>query len=219
MPVAAIFDVDGTLVTFHFDTRGARKALIDELSASGFDAAGLDLNTPIQKILDAAHAQTPAKGESAYEAFRRQAYAIIDRFEEANTASATPFPGTREALERLKSKGVRLAVLTNSGRRAASEVLQRAGLQGLFEFVLTRDDTASMKPRPEGLTMALAMLGLPGAQVFYVGDSPYDIVAAKLAGMKIISVATGNYSEASLREEGADFVISSIARLPEVFNA
>jgi pyrophosphatase PpaX len=211
MAVAAIFDVDGTLVTFHFDVRGARRALIDELTTKGFDLA-----TPIQKILDSAEAQAPLKGERAYHEFRQLAYSIIDRFEEANTASATPFPGTRNELERLRSRGVRLAVLTNSGRKAASEVLRRAGLQDLFEFVLTRDDTATMKPRPEGLRKALSMLGLPAAQVFYVGDSPYDIVAAKLAGLRVISVATGHYSEDSLRNEGADYVISSISQLAEV---
>lgn len=216
MAVAAIFDVDGTLVTFHFDSKGARRALIEELSSFGFDAAGLDLATPIQKILDTAEGQIPSRGAGAYLEFRARAYSIIEGFEEMSTASASPFPGVRGALESLRSKGVRLAVLTNSGRRAASAVLSRAGLQDLFEFVLTRDDTVTMKPRPEGLLKALSLLSLPAAQVFYVGDSPYDIVAARLAGLRVVSVATGNYPEASLRKEGADFVISSISELPRV---
>lgn len=212
MAVAAIFDIDGTLVTFKFDVRGTRKALLDELKARSFDTGGLDLTTPTQQILDAAKAQVP-EDRGAYEELRRSVYSILDTFELESVASASVFPGTREALRYLKSRGVRIAVLTNSGRRAASETLSRAGLLDCFEFVLTRDETETMKPRPEGLAKAVSILSLPKRGVYYVGDSPYDIAAAKQAGLKVVSVATGNYSEERLRKEGADYVISSISDL------
>ena len=52
MTVAAVFDIDGTLVTFTFDVRGTRKALLDEVQRRRMDTSGLDLTTPTQKILD-----------------------------------------------------------------------------------------------------------------------------------------------------------------------
>ena len=217
MPVGAIFDLDGTLVTFRFDVQGTRKALLGELTARGFETAGLGLATPTQQIIDAARSQAVTGKPEAFEEFRVRVYAILDGFELESVASVNVFPGTRESLDFLKARGVRLAVLTNSGRKAAVETLERAGLLDCFEFVLTRDDTETMKPRPEGLLKATTMLGLPADSVYYVGDSPYDIAAAKGAGIKVVSVATGNYSVEHLREEGADHVISSITELHHVF--
>ena len=217
MAIAAIFDIDGTLVTFTFDVKGTRKALIEELKSRGFDTTGLDLATPTQRILDVAKAQASERGERAYEELREATFAILDSFELEGVSSASAFPGTRDALLHLKSKGVRIAVLTNSGRKSAREALRRANLLDCFEFVLTRNDTDTMKPRPEGLMKAVAMLALPEEDVYYVGDSPYDIAAAKEAGLKVIAVATGSYSRERLRAEGADYVISSIPELHEVF--
>ena len=125
----------------------------------------------------------------------------------------------REALVGLKDGGVRLAVLTNSGRKAATRSLTVAGLLGFFEFVLTRNDTETMKPRPEGLLQAVSMLSLPKQDVYYVGDTPYDVMAAKAAGVKSVSVATGSYNTERLASEGADFVISSISELGGVLGA
>lgn len=217
MPVGAIFDIDGTLVTFRFDVQGTRKALLDELTARGFETVGLGLATPTQQIIDAARSQAPSGKPEEFEQLRNRIYDILDGFELESVTSALVFPGTRESLDFLKAKGVRLAVLTNSGRKAAIEALRRASLLDCFEFVLTRDETEAMKPRPEGLKQATSMLGLPADSVYYVGDSPYDISAAKKAGIKVVSVATGNYTVERLREEGADHVISSISELHNIF--
>lgn len=214
MTVAAIFDIDGTLVTFRFDVRGTREALLREMSGRGFGTQGLGLSTPTQAILDSARDQVSLGKVSAdFDSLRRRFYEILDGFELAGVESTSVLPGAFDSLTYLKSKGVRLAVLTNSGRKAAAATLAKAGLKGLFEFVLTRDDTDSMKPRPEGLGKAVSILGLPSSQVYYVGDSPLDILAAKAAGLRVISVATGNYPEERLRSEGADFVVPSMGGL------
>jgi HAD superfamily hydrolase (TIGR01549 family) len=217
LTVAAIFDIDGTLVTFRFDVQGTRRALIGELAARGFDTSGLGLTTPTQQILDSASSQiSSGKVAADFPQLRRVVYSILDEFEWESVASTSVFPGTRKVLEYLRSKKVRLAVLTNSGRKAASEALRRANLADCFEFVLTRDDTETMKPRPEGMAKAISMLGLSSDAVYYVGDSTYDIKAAKLAGLKVVSVATGNYPAERLRDEGADYVISSVSELPRL---
>ena len=215
MPSAAIFDIDGTLVTFNFDVQGTRKVLIAELASRGVDVTGLDLNTPTQGILDVARARMTGDGKKITE-YREKVFSILDKFELEGVASTSPFPGVRRVLLALKAKGVRMAVLTNSGRRSASEALQRAGLTGLFEFVLTREDTESMKPSPDGLLKAASMLSLPAGEVYYVGDSPFDIMAARGAGMKVVSVATGSHSAERLKASGADFVISTLDELGSV---
>jgi HAD superfamily hydrolase (TIGR01549 family) len=218
LPSALIFDIDGTLVTFKFDVQGTRKALIQELLRRGYDTTGLGLTTPTQTILDSASSQvSTGRVREDFAGLRRRLYEILDEFEVESVGSTSVLPGTRESLERLKSKGVRLGVLTNSGKKAAMEALRRAALLDCFEFILTRDETEAMKPRPEGLAKAVSLLGLSPGSVYYVGDSPYDIAAARLAGVKVISVATGNYTIDRLQMEGADHVISSVADLPTLF--
>jgi phosphoglycolate phosphatase len=213
--VAAVFDVDGTLVTFKFDVQGTRTAIIEELSKRGFDTTGLGMTTPTQTMVDSARMQVESgRVRAEFDEVRAKLYSILDASEMESSHTTTVFPGTRETLDYLKSKSVRLGVLTNSGKRAATEILRRAGLQDCFEFVLCRDDVAMMKPRPDGLVRAISLLGVPRDRIFYVGDSRYDIIAAKQAGLRVVAISTGNYSGARLKEEGADYVISSISELP-----
>ena len=218
MLAAVIFDLDGTLVTFHFDMKEWRRILLGELERRGFATAGLDLTTPTQSILDAAKSQSARRSEADFEVLKTHAYSVLDDLELRAAGSASPYPKAAETLASLKARGLRLGVLTNSGRKAASESLGKAGLIGFFEFVLTRDDIDTMKPRPDGLLKALSLLKLRGEEVAYVGDAPLDIVAARLAGVRMISVATGNYTAERLRSEGADSVVSSLAELPDLLS-
>jgi HAD superfamily hydrolase (TIGR01509 family) len=213
MTIAALFDVDGTLVTFQFDVPGTRKALIAELAKSGIDTSGLGLSTPTQQIIDAAKKQVQ-RGQFA--SLKKRLYAMLDGFELEGSRKATPLPGARKTLLSLRARRVRVAVLTNSGRKAAYNVLRRGRMLGCFEFVLTREDVEMMKPNPEGVLEAVRRFSLPKEQVFYVGDGLLDIAAAKGAGLKVISVATGTQTGDRLREAGADFVISSLKELPGI---
>lgn len=219
MTSAVVFDVDGTLVTFRFDVLGARKALIEEMSRRGFDARGLGLATSTQEIMDSARAQVESgevKGE--FKEVRDAAFSILDTFELQGAVHSSPFPQTRQTLDLLRTRGMRLAALTNSGRKASTEVLSRGGLADCFEFVLTRDDTITLKPRPDGLAAAVTRLGVPKEAACYIGDSPIDIKAARLAGLRVVCVATGNYSSERLKAEGADAVVASIGEVPRALD-
>jgi HAD superfamily hydrolase (TIGR01493 family) len=216
MAFAVVFDLDGTLVTFHFDVQGTRKAILADLAARGVDTAGLGLTTTTQQILDTAKERMKQAGPGAFGDFHDRVFSILDSFELASVPSIEVLEGVEEVLRALQSRKVRLAVLTNSGRTAATQILAKAGLSGYFEFVLTRNDTEAMKPSPEGLTQAAATLALPPGSVYYVGDSPYDVMAAKKAGVRIVSVATGSYSMERLRSEGPDFAIPSLGGLAAV---
>lgn len=217
MALGVLFDIDGTLVTFEFDVEGTRKALLDELAKEGFDTSGLSMSSPTQYVMDSVRSQIASGRVSIdYHGFRRKLYSILDEFELDSCENAVAFPDAASTLGLLHSKSVKLAVLTNGGRRAASRVLGRAGLLDYFEFVLTREDVDAMKPNPEGVNLAVSMFSLPKDHVFYVGDSLYDIMAAKKAGLRVISVATGNYTAERLRSEGSDEVIDSLRSLPRV---
>lgn len=217
MPLGLIFDIDGTLVTFRFDIKGARSALLAEVSRMGFGTSELTSSSPTQKIIDTVRSQIQSgRVGGDYASIRGRLYEILDKFEEESSRDATLFPDTLETLRRLRARSVRLVVLTNSGRRSALQLLRKYSLLEFFDFVLTREDVDAMKPNPEGIQKAVSMLSLPKEEVCYVGDSPYDVVAAKRAGLKVISVATGNYDRERLKLEGADVVIESIGKLLDV---
>lgn len=129
-----------------------------------------------------------------------------------------PCSRTRETLLYLRGKSVRLAVLTNSGRKAAYAVLRRGGILDCFDFVLTREDVDTMKPSPDGVLRAIQRFSMPIEEICYVGDGILDIMAAKKAGLRIISVATGISSSDQLRAGGADVVIPSLGELPPLLN-
>lgn len=212
-----IFDIDGTLVTFKFDVLGTRSALLTELGRMGFSTEGLAMTSPTQRIVDAVRDQIQ-RGEvrADFPSTRDRLYSILDRFEEESSRTAVLFPGTIETLRTLRERSVRLGILTNSGRRAAMPLIARCSLGQFFQFVLCRDDVDAMKPSPDGIHKALAVMGLPRDAVSYVGDSPYDIMAAKRANLRVISVATGNYDAQRLKSEGADLVIGSLSELPDL---
>ena len=214
MTRAVIFDLDGTLVSFHFDVQGSRRALLEELSRRGFGLSVSNLSLPTQEILDAAKRQVDSGVVRAdFGEVRRVLYGILDEFELNGSQKSEPFSDTKETLGELKRSGTRLAVVTNSGRTATIALLRRTQLLDFFEFVLTRDDVDRIKPDPDGLLNAISRLELPPTEVLFVGDSVLDILAAKRAGLRVVSVATGNYTADRLRAEGADAVLSQISDL------
>jgi len=213
---AVIFDLDGTLVTFNFDVKGSRRAIIEELSKDGLDMGGLTFTSPTQEIIDRVKSQYTGDGGVGFASVRRRIYSILDGFEGEGAQKAVPFGGTRQALEELRSRCLRLALLTNSGRAATSTLLSRYNLGYYFEFVLTRDEVDEMKPSPSGLLQAVSRFRLPGSAVCYVGDGLLDIIAAKRAGVSMVAVASGNYGPERLRSEGADYVLNAISDLPSL---
>ncbi len=219
MTKGLIFDIDGTLVTLVFDAIRTRGELIDELRRTGLDAGSLSVSSTVREILDEARRQTSAAPASSFEEVRKRLYKILETSELRTSSSATALPGARMTLESLKRRSVKLAVLTNSGRRPALAVLEREGLLGFFDFVLTRDDVDAMKPSPVGLEAAVRLMGLPKAEVCYVGDSSMDVAAGKGAGVRVISVATGGHDAERLRAGGSDVVLGSLEELPPFLDA
>src|SRR5208282_5438018 len=107
--------------------------------------------------------------------FRTALFAALDDLEMSWNALAEPIEGTAEVLDRLRSSDVKLATLTNSGRVPSDWLLKRHDLHRHFDFTLTRDDVAALKPSPDGLLKAVRLMGLPKTEVIYVGDSVIDV--------------------------------------------
>jgi phosphoglycolate phosphatase len=100
------------------------------------------------------------------------------------------FPGVREGLEALNNRGHLLAVATGKSRRGLDRVLATSGLAEYF--VATRcADEAFSKPHPRMLEDILQQTGMTGTQSIMVGDTTYDLLMARSAGVAGLAVSYG----------------------------
>lgn len=100
-----------------------------------------------------------------------------------------PHPEVREALERLRSAGFRLASLTNSTTEVATAQLTHAGLVDLFASILSADEVHRLKPAPEPYLYAAKVMGVEASQVRLIAAHAWDIAGALNAGCAAAFVA------------------------------
>jgi pyrophosphatase PpaX len=122
--------------------------------------------------------------------------------------------GIEDALERLKEEGRRLGIVTAKRRATAELAFRHVPLGHLFETVVGGDETERHKPHPEPLLLAAERLGAAPQECAYVGDSPFDVRAAKAAGMWAVAVTWGRIHDRSLLEaERPDAVVDTAGEL------
>lgn len=114
-----------------------------------------------------------------------------------------PTRGARELLLRLRNEGIRRVLATSSGDSSIQPLLRQAGIEDLIEETTSSSDVEASKPDPEIVEAALKKSGVPAPRVVMVGDTPYDIVAATRAGIRVIALRTGGWSDSKLRGAAA----------------
>ena len=201
---AALFDFDGTLV----DTT-------DLIYQSMRHASGEVLGREVSREVLMANVGQPLPRQMELLS-AEHAEALLNSYrlhnEENHDALIKEFPGVEEALARLRWAGVQVAVVTSKRRFSVDMALKN--LPGLGEVVdqwVTMEDTNEHKPRPEPLHKGLELLGnVPREEATYVGDSPFDVAAAKAARVKSIAVSWGAFSEETLRAAGPDHLVPDL---------
>jgi pyrophosphatase PpaX len=88
-------------------------------------------------------------------------------------------------------------------------VAARLPLRDFFDVIVTADDTERHKPDPEPILFALAQLDAAPADAAYVGDSPFDVGAARAAGVHAIAVTWGGLHDV----DDADAIVSTAEEL------
>lgn len=130
-------------------------------------------------------------------------------------AELEPFAGIEDALGTLRREGRRLGIVTakrHATIRLALEVMPQ--LEASFDVIVGSDDTERHKPHPDPILAALRQLEATPRQAAYVGDSPFDIQAARAAGVASVAVAWGGiHSPGRLAEEEPDALVHSAEEL------
>jgi phosphoglycolate phosphatase len=207
---AIIFDLDGTLVD---SARGLQDATNALLAEEGLRAVSLDeikamVGDGAAKLVERAIATTG--GDTS------RLPALVSRFltiYEANASCHTEvYPSVAATLERLKHRGLLLAVVTNKPYGATADILDSLGLRGFFSVVVGGDTLPERKPHPAPILAALDRLGVGPEAALMVGDNYHDVQAARAAGVRAFAVTYG-YSHKPHAELGADRLIDVMSEL------
>ncbi len=125
-------------------------------------------------------------------------------------------PGMDDALVLLKDEGRRLGIVTAKRRTTVELAFAKIPIGHLFETVVGGDETTRHKPDPEPLLLALERLGARPEDAAYVGDAPFDVQAAKAAGIFAIAVSWGGiHARERLEVEEPDALVDTVEELLE----
>jgi HAD superfamily hydrolase (TIGR01509 family) len=119
-----------------------------------------------------------------------------------------PVTGAREFVEKLRHAGYHLAVASSAKSQDLDQLLEAANVRDLIERSATSDDAARTKPDPDIIEAAAAKLPCRPDELVMIGDTPYDIEAARRAGIDTIAVASGAFA--------ADEMTGAVARYATV---
>ena len=209
--VAAIVDLDGTMIDTLGDFVVALNRMLDDLRLPGIDRAAIERmigkgSEHLVRSVLAHSGGAPQLYPAAWDAYQRHYLAI-------NGQHAEVYPGVVEGLTLLKSRGLKLACLTNKPTNFALPLLAAKGLDGFFSVVFGGDAFERKKPDPLPLSKTCeALLSLP-AQTLMIGDSSNDAAAARGAGCPVLLVTYGYNHGEPVRAMDADGFVDSLAEL------
>ena len=120
----------------------------------------------------------------------------------------------KETLKKLK-KRYKIAIVSNASHKTILAELRGAKIsKSYFDFIIGNDDVKKSKPSPDEILKAEKLFKHKAE--YLIGDSIYDVMAAKKAKVKVISVLSGNYSKRELLKYKPDYIISDIKKLLEI---
>lgn len=186
-PGPVLFDLNGTLLDIATISRpwGSERGplalrALDDAVMAGMVATLTGTYRPFAELLHAAlDRRVRVQGLDA---------GLVDDALEL-TRRMPPYPEVPGALDLLRARGVRLAVLSNSAVEIAEAALERAGLRDRFELVTGTDAVEAFKPDPRPYRHAVEQLGVAAQRVTMVAAHWWDVEGAKRAGLRTAWVA------------------------------
>ena len=205
-----LFDLDGTLIDsggiILASMRHATRAVLnreieDEILMATVGGAGL---VEQMRLLD------PQRVDELVRVYREHNEPLHETLE--------AIPGILDVLPRLRAEGRTLGIVTAKRRETVDLAFATLPeLEPLFDVIVGAEDTERHKPDPDPLLFALDRLGALPDEAAYVGDSPFDLRAARAGGLHAVGVTWGGiHPEERLRAEEPDAVVASAEELLDV---
>jgi pyrophosphatase PpaX len=124
------------------------------------------------------------------------------------------FPGMLDLLEKLDGEGRQVGIVSAKRHDIVLLAVEALGFGERLDIVVGSDEAPRGKPYPDQILVALERLGADPKQTAYVGDAPFDVAAAKAAGVHAIGVTWGGiHTRERMEEEGPDAVVDTAEEL------
>ncbi|MEG3957827.1 HAD-IA family hydrolase [Microcoleus sp. herbarium2] len=207
MTKVIIFDFDGTLA----DTIDILLSITNRLSAEfGFKSATKEELAQLRNLNSWQILQ--------YSGISLFKFPLLIRRLKGELHSEIPqiqlFPGIKEVLLELKTRGFQLGIITSNSRENVLASLAKNGLQDTFTFIYSGSTFGKHKV----INKWLRIEDINPEEVVYVGDEIRDIDAAKKTGIKVIAVGWGFNSQEALAAQNPHFLIERPQELIEIMN-
>lgn len=202
-----IFDLDGTLID---SSVGVIQAVNHALAMAGCPPQPADkiiryIGSPLKDMF-ADFTDTP------YQALLTHFH---DKADEAVVEEAVPLEGVGEALEVLRSQGYIMGIATTKARHQTDDILKRLKWTGYFKAVSGGDEVEQVKPAPDIFLLSMKRMKLKPASTIVIGDTVNDVLGARGAGLKIITVPSVCGDPEALTASEPDFKLDRFADLPD----
>ena len=206
---AILFDIDGTLV----DSNDLHVLAWEEAFASigeRFDrqvihdqiGKGTDMLVPTL---------LPDLDENAQEELG-EAHGSV--FKSKFLEQVTPFPHAHDLLAYAHGRGQRVVLASSASAAELEHYLGLLDAHDLIDATTSSDDVENTKPAPDIFAVALGKLGgIDAGEVIVVGDTPYDVEAARKCGITAVALRSGKFSDEALRDAGAIEIYDDVAAL------
>lgn len=207
-----IFDLDGTLADTSLDIADAVNYAVEPLGKSRYSVEEIKLmvGSGITKLLRSL--RSPDSSVSEEIIMKR----FIDYYSKHLLANTKAYTHVQETLAKLEDR-YNKAVISNKREGFSREILEGIGILQFFDIVLGSDSVREQKPSPVPLLEVMKRFGAAKDEAVMIGDSSYDIQAAKAAGVKVIAVTYGFRSMESLKD--ADYIIDRFDELLNILPA
>ena len=205
---AILFDIDGTLI----DSNEAHgEAWHRAFAAEGYTFSRRDIHAQIGKGGD--NLVPSLLPDISAEIQGRLAEAEGEIYKREFMPEVEPFEGASEVLKRLAERGHTLVLASSASRAEVDYYVDLLDADGLITGTISKDDVAHSKPCPDIFAAALGLTGGAADAAIVIGDTPYDVLAARRAGIDAIAVLSGGFAREDLEASGPVAIYESVGEL------
>jgi len=124
-----------------------------------------------------------------------------------------PFDGARELVRVLAERGQRPVLATSASPDELDRLREVLDVEPELHAITSADDVEAAKPEPDLVHVALEAAGVEASAAVFVGDTVWDVEAAKKAGVPCVALRSGGIGDDELREAGAVAIYDDVAAL------
>jgi pyrophosphatase PpaX len=221
---AILFDLDGTLIDTTrlilscFDHAWLKVHGLTPSRKSLLETFGIPLREAMRRLLILTATEEACGDKTGHLDVIERLLVEYRLFNVANHDElAQPFEGVVQVVTELRSRGYAIGVVTSKGRELATRGLRLCALEALMDVCVFLEDTDRHKPDPDPIRTGLERLSAEPIRAAYVGDSRFDIIAGKAAGVRTVAALWGPAPRAELEIERPDHFADDITGLLEIF--